>query len=36
MSFKAYGTRVLDTRTNVWYYCRTKAQAKQLAEELNR
>lgn len=33
--FKAYGKRILDTRTRVWYWCATAAQAKARAAALN-
>lgn len=33
--FVAYGKRVLDTKTKVWYYKSTIKQAKQFAKEMN-
>lgn len=34
-NFRAYGCRVLDTKTRVWYECRSSAAARKLAAELN-
>lgn len=33
--FKQYGKNILDTKTKVWYYCKTISQAKRKCRELN-
>ena len=35
MTYRAFGSRVLDTRTRVWYYCNNAAAARRMAKELN-
>lgn len=34
--FIAFGSRILDTKTRVWYSCATRAEALRRARELNR